>query len=185
MIYFETEIKHTDKTLEALARMQYNLFNAKTKIFWQIASVVLVFIGVLNFSAYWGILVAAAGCYMLTNIYAIPSHTAHQVSDQLKNSGMAYPHSRYRFLENEMEIASLPSGQRDGSLTYADVCKLGEDLQYFYLFRKDSGGYMISKTALGDKSASFRSFIEQKTGLYFSRGIPIVRFIRFLKRKRR
>ena len=57
-----------------------------------------------------------------------------------------------------------------------------EDLEYFYLFRNQYGGYMLPKSELGERTKAFREFIEEKTGQKFrDREVPIVKIMRKLK----
>lgn len=64
------------------------------------------------------------------------------------------------------------------------MLRLGEDGEYFYLFRDQYGGYMIPKTELGDKESDFRAFVEKKTQKTFeTKAAPILKLMR--KRNRR
>ena len=84
-----------------------------------------------------------------------------------------------------MEVISLPEETPLGKpLAYAEVARLGEDREYFYIFRDRYGGYMIPKAALGEREDAFRDFLEEKTAQSFQgRSAPVVRLLRRLRRR--
>ena len=86
-----------------------------------------------------------------------------------------------------MEIISLPEEKPLGKpLAYVDIFRLGEDREYFYVFRDRYGGYMLPKAALGEREEAFRNFLEEKTDQTFQgRSAPVVRLLRRMKRMRR
>lgn len=169
MSVFETRMKHSEDSLEALSHMQYDLFCGRNRIARTLISVVMIMLGVMNYSTWWGILVIAYGCYLTTSRYSSANHTAHKLAQQIKSSGMDFPESRFVFEEDAMHIVSLPEEQElNDSLPYCDVSRLGEDTDYFYIFRNEYGGYMLSKSKLGEKSDEFRAFLEKKTGQTFA-----------------
>ena len=179
MTYYKIEMHHSEESFEALAHMQYDLFCKSNRTVRTLLSLALVIAGVMNYSNWWGNLLLAYGCYLTTSTYSSANHTAHKLTAQIKESGMPFPASRYVFHEKAMDIIPLPDGDsKDSSLAYSDICRLGEDMEYFYLFRDQFGGYMIPKAALGERTADFRSFLEERSGLIFhSRSAPIVRVL--------
>ena len=113
---------------------------------------------------------------------------------------MPFPASRYEFRENHLEVYSLPKNTRESTLAYNEFEKLGEDRDYFYLFRDSYGGYMVPKkgfdASAGSRSNSdesqnlkaigaFREFLENKSGKrIYRKTIPLVRVMQALKKKR-
>lgn len=183
MIYYQANMQHTERTLEALSHTQYDLFCANNRITRTILSVVFIAAGILNLSQWWGILLAAYGCYLTTSTYSSANHTARKLAENIKKSGMPFPASRYEFRENRMDIYSMPKNYKESSLAYSDICRLGEDREYFYLFRDQFGGYMVPKAELKNNVEAFRKFLEEKTRKNFRmRAIPIVRLYKFLRR---
>lgn len=184
MPIFQATIQHDDKTFESLAHMQYDLFSKSNRIARTILSVAAILIGIVNSEAWWGILVIAYGCYLSTSTYASANHTAHKLANQIRETGMDFPSSRYEFTEHGLRIISLPDEKITGKLTkYEEFLKLGEDADYFYLFPNPHGGYMIPKSELEGKD-EFRSFLEHKTGKPVeSRVPPVVKLVRKLKRR--
>lgn len=182
MTFYEVTMQHTEDSFEALAHMQYNLFCTKNRIARTVLCLLAVTAGIINFSQWWGILLVAYGCYLTTSTYSSANHTAHKLSAQIKASGLPFPASRYVFQAEKMQVVSLPEERwTELALPYAKIRRLGEDMNYFYIFRDEAGGYMIPKNALKDESANFRGFLEQKSGLMFqTRSAPVVRFLRLI-----
>ena len=105
---YQVEMQHTEKSFEALAHMQYDLFCMGNRVARSLLSLVLVILGVVNFSQWWGILITAYGCYLVTSTYSAANHTAHKLTKQLRDSGLDFPASRYVFKKKAMEVISLP-----------------------------------------------------------------------------
>lgn len=184
--YYEVAMQHTEESFKALSHMQYDLFCKSNRIARTAISLGLIVAGVMYFSAWWGILLVAYGCYLTTSTYTSANRTAHKLSEQLKSAGKPFPASRYIFRKGEMEVLRMPERVKDGSLAYADIRRMGEDAGYFYIFRNEYGGYMIPKSELGERTAEFRDFLEEKTGQSVQDSkIPIVRLIHWLQRRKR
>lgn len=186
MIYYEITMQHSRESFELLAQMQYNLFCKTNRIVRSVLTIAAILFGLMHASEWWGILIIAYGCYLGTSTYSSANHTAHKLSEQVEKSGLGYPKSQFRFEADQVIIAPLPD-QKDKRtvMSYSDVQGLGEDLNYFYLFRDPFGGYMIPKDALGEKTDRFRDFLEEHTGLHVqSRTAPIIRLLRYLCRKK-
>ena len=94
---YQVEMQHTEKSFEALAHMQYDLFCMGNRVARSLLSLVLVILGVVNFSQWWGILITAYGCYLVTSTYSAANHTAHKLTKQLRDSGLDFPASRFLF----------------------------------------------------------------------------------------
>ena len=79
-----------------------------------------------------------------------------------------------------MEIITMPENTSLGDpLMYEAVEKLGEDAEYFYLFRDQFGGYMIPKEEMGKEVDDFRFFVEEKCKKTFQTQIaPVFKLLR-------
>lgn len=86
MIYYKIEMHHNEKTFESLSRMQYDLFCASNRITRTILSILFIAGGIINLSEWWGILLAAYGCYLTTSTYSSSNHTAHKLAEQIKKA---------------------------------------------------------------------------------------------------
>ena len=146
----------------------------------------MILLGIVNSESWWGILVIGYGCYLTTSTYSASNHTAHKLAKQIRAAGMDFPSSRYEFTEDGMHVISLPENQSLGDpLAYSDIFQIGEDREYFYIFRDQYGGYMVPKSELEDKQEDFRMYIQKKTGLRFrKRTAPIVKLIQMIKERR-
>ena len=62
---------------------------------------------------------------------------------------------------------------------------LGEDGEYFYIFRNQYGGYMIPKAELGEKEKEFRLFMEKQTKQTFeAKAAPVLKLLRKMDTQR-
>lgn len=186
MPIFQATIQHDVKTFESLAHMQYDLFCKSNRVGRTILSIVSILTGIANSEAWWGLLAIAYGCYLITSTYSAANHTAHKLAQQITQAGMRFPASRYEFTEDGMYVISLPEQESLGDpLAYSDFHQLGEDREYFYIFRDQYGGYMVPKSELEEKQEDFRMYIQEKTGLRFrKRTAPVVKLIQMIKDRR-
>ena len=180
MIHYQATMRHNEKTFQSLAHMQYDLFCRKNLVVRTLISVAAMGAGIVNFSQWWGVLLIVYGSYLTSSKYAQANHTANKIVKGIKDAGLEFPVSRYLFRDNAMEIITMPENTSLGDpLMYTDVRKLGEDADYFYLFRDQFGGYMIPKEEMGKEVDDFRFFVEQKSGKTFQTQIaPVFKLIR-------
>ena len=178
-------MKHDAQTLEALSHMQYDLFCRRNRVVRMCISTGAMVLGVVNYSSWWGILIIAYGCYLMTSTYSSSNRTAHRLARQIEASGLGFPQSEYSFDDSAMHIFSLPKREEvNEPLEYSQVQRLGEDGRFYYIFRDEYGGYMIPKDALGDRLTEFRDFVEKKTGMAFvNTRSPMQRLMAQLRRR--
>ena len=175
MSRFEVTMTHTEESLKALSHMQYDLFCTRNYIARNILSIVVVVIGAMNFSHFWGIMLVAYGAYLMTSTYSQSNYTTKKLVDAIKASEKGFPSSRYTFTEKGIEITFHPGKEDEEKLDpvgYGDLVKLGEDMNYFYLFPTSTGGYCVAKEELGEYQKDFVKFVEGKTGKRFYRRRP-------------
>ena len=102
--------------------------------------------------------------------------------EQIKAAGLEMPASRYEFDSKEMTVYTLPEGTRLGQpLKYKDILRMGEDEEYFYLFRDENGGYMIPKKELGENVEKFRTFMKENGMAPSNHQAPLERIIQMFK----
>ena len=168
MVHYNVTMRHTEATLEKLAHMQYDLFCRSNRVARTVISLSALACGILNYQKWWGVLLIFYGSYLGSSKYASANHTARKIVRQLKAADMELPASRYVFRDTSMEVITLPENTSLGTpLVYAEIRRLGEDANYFYLFRDQYGGYMLPKEELGDETERFREFIQEKSGQKF------------------
>ena len=181
---FEVTMQHSEESLLALSRMQYDMFCTRNRIVRTILSAVLVIIGVMNYSKWWGILLLAYGCYLTTSTYVSPDRTAHKLAAQIKQSGKSFPCSRYCFEKGGLHIFTMPENEEMEPLPYSEMLRIAENADYFFIFRDQYGGYMVPKSELGSKVDAFRTFIEGKTGKTVAlKASPFRRMLARMKRR--
>ena len=189
MIHYQVTMQHDESTLQALAHMQYDLFNRKNLVVRTIISFAALAVGVLNYNQWWGALLLAYGAYMSSSKYAQANHTANKMVKGIKNAGIDFPVTRYVFREHAVEIIGMPENKplRD-PLKYSEIYKIGEDARHFYLFRDQYGGYTVPKQELSKQVDEFRKFLEERAGQECSTGArkaPIVRVVEFFEKRKR
>ena len=182
MIHYQVTMRHDEKTLELLAHQQYDLFCKSNQVVRTLISIAAMAAGVINYSKWWGVLLIVYAAYLTSSKYAQANHTAKKMVNGIKAAELDFPASRYLFRDNAMEVITLPENTTLGEpMMYGDILALGEDGDYFYLFRDRFGGYMIPKKELGngEEPDEFRFFMEQKTGKTFKTQIaPVFKLIR-------
>ena len=179
MVHYNVTMRHSEQTFEKLAHMQYDLFCKSNLIVRTLLGIGAVVYGIVNLNAWWGVLLIAYGSYLATGKYNSANHTAHKLAKQIRESGMDFPASRYVFRENSVEVIPLPENANGVPLVYTEIHRLGEDMEYFYMFRDQYGGYMVPKAELGEETAKFRSFLERKAGQSFKTQMsPLLRLMR-------
>lgn len=176
---FEAEMRHDRKSLVALSHMQYDLFCTRNRTARGVLSAVVIVAALAcGGGSVWSLLLIAYGCYLLTSTYAASNRTAHKIADQLEAAGRPLPASRYVFEKDRMRIFDLNSGEELEALPYGAVLRLGEDLNAYYLFRTEYGGYRIPKSELGEREEEFRRFVQNKTGKLFIRRLTPLNRVR-------
>lgn len=190
MAKYEVTMTHTEESLVALSHMQYDLFCTRNYIARTVLSVVVVVVGAVHFTRFWGIALVAYGAYLMTSTYSASNHTAKKLIETLKASGEGFPSSRYSFTEKGIEITFHPGKTDEEKMPpvgYGDILKLGEDMNCYYLFPSSTGGYCIPKKKLGDKEKDFVRFVEWKTGkkFYWKRPSPLQRVRDWLRARER
>lgn len=179
MVHYNVTMQHTEQTFEKLAHMQYDLFCKSNLIARTMLGMAALVFGVVNMSAWWGMLLIAYGSFLMGGKYNSANHTARKLAKQIKDAGMDFPASRYVFRENAVEIIPLPENTNGVPMVYKEIHRLGEDVENFYMFRDQYGGYVIPKSELGEKEADFRAFLEKKTEQSFQAQMsPLLKLMR-------
>ena len=164
MAYYKVTMRHNSKTFEKLAHMQYDLFCKGNRYARTAISIVLILTGIANSGTWWGLLIIGYGWYLISSTYAQANHTARKLSKGITQAKMEFPASRYEFTDDGMQIYTLPEDKPFGDpLPYSEFYRMGEDAEYFYIFRDQHGGYMIPKNQLDDEQG-FRGFLKRMTG---------------------
>ena len=176
---FAVEMRHDRKTLVALSHMQYDLFCGRNRAARSLLSLLLIVLAILyGGGSVWSLLLIGYGCYLMTSTYAASNRTAHKIADQLEAAGQPLPASRYVFEKSKMRIFNLSDGEELDALPYSEVLRIGEDMEAYYLFRSEYGGYRIPKEQLGKREDEFRRFIQNRTGKLIMRRVTPLNRVR-------
>lgn len=173
MSHYQVTIRHNEYTFERLAHMQYDLFCKGNRVSRSFLSAVLILVGVFNTDYWWSYLLIGYGWYLTSSTYSAANHTACKLSRGIQAAKMKFPESRYEFTDEGMVVYTLPENKPFGQpLLYGEFFRLGEDREYFYIFRDQHGGYMIPKSELGGGQEDFRYYIQRCTGKKFESKMP-------------
>ena len=88
MVHFNVTMQHTEQTFEKLAHMQYDLFCSSNLIARTMLGMAAVIFGIVNMSAWWGVLLIAYGSFLMGGKYNSANHTAHKLAKQIRESGI-------------------------------------------------------------------------------------------------
>ena len=184
--YFTVKFTHNEETFRSLSHMQYDLFCRRNLIARTVIGFICICIGVLKLENWWSYLLIVYGVYLITGKYNQANHTAKKLADGIKEAKLQFPSSKYIFEDRIMRVVSQPDGEELTGLYYSDVMKLGQDRDYFYIFRNSSGGYMIPRASLGDREDEFIDFIKDRTGqiIYSKYTPPYKKMLASLKKKK-
>ncbi len=162
------EFHHSEESIRALSRMQYDLFHLPARLIRGVCAVTILILAVASLPSWWAFFLIFYGSFLLTGRYREADRKANRIIQAAKESGQPFPRSRYVFRSDGLHVYSLPDEREEAILPYAGVQCLAEDRLYYFLFRDRYGGYCLRKKDLGEtKAAALRSYLEKKTGQRF------------------
>lgn len=187
-IKFKSETTHTEESIHALAKMQYDIFSVPQKIITYLLSIILIVAGLYLSSKWYGIMYLFIGCLLITSTYVTANYTANKICKLINESGKGYPSSRFLFNDDEVSIYSLPDNTFIDNISYKSFIRISEDKTAFYLFPHKNGGYVIFKNNIYDNNGNksldddFRLFIESRVGSKIKRinEAPIVKLLNLI-----
>lgn len=161
-------MEHTEKSVRRLAKVQYDTFSARAKLFWYGLCLLCILAGLgllFNLGTPLRYIPLAFGCVILVNIGATGRLRADRTLEAVRKQG-AFPRTTMTFLKNKIQIAERTG--ETSELKYDGIFRLVEDGDYLYLFLNRSAAYMVPREQLEDADA-FRRFLEEKSGRTFRR----------------
>lgn len=185
MAKFTVNFTHSAGTFKSLAHMQYDLFCRKNRVVRSIIALGMFVVGVIYLERWWSYVLIAYGAFLATGKYNQANRTARKLSEAVETSKMGYPASKFIFEEDRLRVIALPSKEELDPLKYEEIKKIGQDKDYYYIFRDEYGGYVIPKAELGDREEEFVSFLKEKANRYIMSKYtpPIVRLIDKIRNK--
>lgn len=160
-------ITHTEHTIEQLYCTQYDQFRRKQEFAILAVGILLVALSVLlPVSRPVRILLLALGGWVMVS-RNLPARLRAQDVVQARKSLPVY---RYEFYDDHLRM----SGEGGKNLSYQDIIRLVEEKRYYYLFTGPATVMMLDRKELGKDDASFREFVQNKTGEKFRRARSIL-----------
>ncbi len=163
-LVYRAKIKHTEKTVQQLYKMQYYVYGKPRMLLRVLIGFGLVVIAVMATLPTWvKALLLLFGAWLLVS-RDFPA--AVQADRALSERKAALPGMEYSFGADKVHL----KGEGSMDIPYGKFTRLAEDDAYFYLFVSRSSVCMLERASVTPPPAEdFRKFIEQKTGLTWRR----------------
>jgi len=162
---YTARIEHSEATVKAMAKAQYESFRPKSYYYLFAASLIM-----LAAAIFWKtmpnglqILFIAAGCFILVGLGSPPKRLAEQVIKNLRGN---FPKMGYVFTDASVQLTGADAATE---LKYKEILLLVEDPRYFYIFIQNRSAYMLDRSSVKPDAEAFKAFLSKKTGLDWSR----------------
>ena len=157
---YRAKITHTEKTVEQLYKMQYDVYEKPRMIVRALIGFGLVVTAVLSSFPTWGkALLLLFGAWLLVS-RDFPA--AVRADRALSARKAKLPNMSYGFGPDGVHL----TGEGSMDLPYSKLTRLVEDRQYLYLFVNRSSVCMMEKDSLKPADLmGFARLLEEKTGL--------------------
>jgi hypothetical protein len=157
---YRAEIRHTEKTVEQLYKMQYYVYEKPRMILRALIGFALVVAAVASALPTWGkALLLLLGAWLLVS-RDFPA--AVRADRALSERKAKLPNMNYSFGPDKLHL----SGEGSMDISYKKFTKLVEDRQYLYLFESRNSVCMMDKESVKPADLmGFAAFLEKKTGL--------------------
>jgi hypothetical protein len=157
---YRAEIRHTEKTVEQLYKMQYYVYEKPRMILRALIGFALVVAAVASALPTWGkALLLLLGAWLLVS-RDFPA--AVRADRALSERKAKLPNMNYSFGPDKLHL----SGEGSMDIPYKKFTKLVEDRQYLYLFESRNSVCMMDKESIKPADImGFAAFLEKKTGL--------------------
>ncbi len=161
-IRYRASIKHTEKTIEALYKMQRSAYE-KPRILIRIgAGLVFIAIAAMTSMPMWAkAILLLIGAWLVVSRDFPAQVRADKVVQARKG---VLPNMKYAFYGDRLKL----SGEGSMEISYSKLARLAEDDDYYYLFVSRDSVCMLAKAELeatDSEAESFRSFMEEQTGM--------------------
>ena len=166
---FTALMRHSYQTVLLMCKTKNNTYHFKRKLVMALLGIVLVVLGVSNFSSTAGLVFVMVGCFMFTSM-DMPARS--EADDVKKALGGKYPQNKYEFFDKHFVLyASMQD-----IINYSRIVKLVEDNQYCYLYIEKEASYMLEKFSLGNELNEFKAFMSKATGLQWQQPYSFATF---------
>ncbi len=157
---YRAKIDHTEKTIQALFRAEYHVYEQKRMLFRFLLGLAVVFLGVFAPLPNWArAILLLIGAWLIASL-DFPSQI--RADKALEARGGQLPRMTYEFFDDHLRL----SGEGSMDVPYAKLRRLIEDRKHLYLFlSRDSVCMLDPSTLQPNDPDAFRSFLAEKTGL--------------------
>lgn len=157
---YRSKIKHTEKTVQQLYKMQYYVYGKAQMLLRVALGFALVLIAAMATLPIWvKALLLLFGAWFLVSRDFPASVRADKALSERK---AALPGMEYSFGADKVRL----TGEGSMDIPYKKFNRLAEDRDYLYLFvNRDSVCMMERASVRPEKVEEFKKFMEEKTGL--------------------
>ena len=158
---YTAEIQHSAETFRRLAKVQHDEYGIALKLFMIVIGTICLMFGISSgVDNVFSILLLFTGGLSFSSLNLPAQRNAEKLISLADGN---FPHTKYTFLEKELQITSDESVS---SLEYTKIYDLLEDNDFFFLFLNNSAGYMIPKKSISPSNLDkFASSLEERVGL--------------------
>ena len=159
-VNYTAKIKHSEDTIKAMAKAQYDCFRSKSYYFAFAFSIVLLALSVFVTAIPQSVktIMIAIGCFTVVGLGSPPRQLAKQV---IRNLNGKFPVMEYRFGEKSVQL----TGADTGVLEYKEILQLAQDNKYLYIFIQNRSAYMLERSSAKPDEEGLKKLVEEKTGL--------------------
>jgi len=157
-------IKHSEETIKAMARAQYESFRPKSYYIMMVSALLLLALALFIPSIGQGFktLMIMLGCFGIVGLGSPPRQLAKQVIHNLKGR---FPNMGYTFTEKSVQL----TGADVSVLEYKEIIHLSEDNRYLYIFIKNRSAFMLERSSAKPDVQELKQLVAEKTGLVWTR----------------
>lgn len=174
---YEFVVRYRKDQIRALTKVQANVYYWKQMVMLLVCGLLLVVMAaVLSEHSKLAMVLLAFGCWLCISVHYPAQYLARQISAAM---GEGKAEFLYRFTENGVEISC---GQDRNLISYEKIQKIVETGEGFCFFLNKNAGFFISKSSFktSDPRASFRDYVERRTGVLIEPDVPVLlRLLRF------
>lgn len=170
MAKYTAEIKHSEATIRAMAKAQFDAFRPVSYTVMLLVSLLL-----LGAALFWQgasqplkIIMIMIGSFTIVGLNTPSKQLADQV---IKSLNGKFPRIGYAFGEDSVQLTGAVTGN---TLLYSDILRLVESKEYLYIFIQNKSAYMIDRGSIRPDAEALMAFVAEKTGLPWTRNTSIL-----------
>lgn len=161
---YSAGIAYDPERIRRLSLVQYSTFRSGTKFGMMLLAFLLILLGLaVTGRGAMSLVPLAVGSILLASVN-FPAHTMAETT--IRQYAGKYPALRYRFSETGIRTSQVPQ-----EYPYAEVIRLIEDKDYFYLYINTLSAFMVERSSVRGEGGEegFRSFLAEKTRLSWTK----------------